>query len=59
MILWIGFIFYFKDFDIPSLLNVYKFTVDKDASILSIVDEYTEDPHVEYAEPNQRICLST
>lgn len=34
------------------LSNIYKLTVPRDSDILSIVDEYNNDPNVEYAEPN-------
>ena len=42
----------FKYDSVPSLSNVYKFTLPDDASIFSIVEEYNGDPSVEYAEPN-------
>jgi len=41
---------------VSSLSNIYKFTVPESSDILSIIDEYKNDPNVEYAEPNY-ICL--
>jgi len=32
--------------------NIYKFSVSEDSDILSIVDDYSFHPYVEYAEPN-------
>jgi len=37
---------------LSTLSNIYKLTVPKDSDIRSIVDEYNNDPNVEYAEPN-------
>jgi len=41
------------------LSNVYKFTVPKDSDIRSIINEYSNDPNVEYVEPNYIVFLNS
>lgn len=41
-----------EDDSAPSLSNVYKFTFDENVDVMSAVDEYSNDPSVEFAEPN-------
>ena len=47
----------FRGHDEPSLRNIFVFTLDPYFSIIDVAKEYCRNPYVEYAEPNQRVCL--
>ena len=42
----------FNRCSIPTLSNIYLFTLDTSADIINAAEEYNKDPHVIYAEPN-------
>jgi subtilisin family serine protease len=42
----------FKSNENPYLDNIFKFAVPENSDILSIIHQYSQDPNVEYAEPN-------
>ncbi len=47
----------FKNHENTILDNIYIFNVPEDSNILSIVDEYSSKPFVQYAEPNYLLSL--
>ena len=50
----------FKTCEKPYLFNIYKISVLKNSNIISIVNDYSIDPYVIYAEPNYilKTCLT-